>query len=240
MRWLQAGAQFLQAEARIVARSLLDRWFLAALGLFAALLILAAQLQFHSTISVGLEEGYGSDRPLLAGFHDPEISEFGQIRFRWTTERSLIRLPGVGGRSLLLTIQLLAVDQSLAAQAPSSIEIWSNGALLATVPIRPEAGETLSVLVPADTSIRADQTVELRSATFTPAGDRRAISLPITQITATSEGALAWPAWPALISWLGAATLLWLALCRIELPRTTALALLLAATALARDRKSVV
>jgi hypothetical protein len=223
----------LRAEARLNIAALRDWRLLAALALFAALVLLAAQAPLRYTIEVGLEEGYGSDLPMLAQFHDPEFSPFAKANFRWTTGQSLIHLPGVGGRPLQVSVRLLGIDPSLAAQSPQALEIWDNGRLLSVVALRPTAGETLSFLLspPADGS--AGHVVELRSATFTPPGDRRQIGVPVEQVRVASLGGLAAPDWRNLLAWLGAAALLWLALRRLGLGPRFALALLLAAVLLA-------
>ena len=213
--------------------SLRDWRPLAALALFAGLMLAAAQAPLRATIEVGLEEGYGSDRPMVAQFHDPEVSTFAGANFRWTAGQSLIRLPGVGGRPLKLAIRLLPIDPSIAAQSPRSFELWSNGALLSSVAVRPSAGETFTFMLAPAADGSADQVVEIRSATFTPPGDRRAIGLPVEQVRVESLGGPAAPGWRETLSWLAAAALLWLALRRIGLDARTALLLLLAALLLA-------
>ena len=227
------GVQAVRAEIRLLGAAGRDWRLLAALALFAALLLAAAHAPLRSKIEVGLEEGYGSDRPMVAQFHDPEVSTFAQANFRWTAGQSLIRLPGVGGRPLKLAIRLLPLDSSIAAQSPRSFELWANGVLLSSVAVRPTAGETFTFMLAPSTDGSADQVVEIRSATFTPPGDRRAIGLPVEQVRVESLGGLAAPDWRETLSWIGAAALLWLALRRIGLDSRVALALLLAALLLA-------
>src|SRR5689334_25088599 len=134
---LNQGAPALRAEARLLWASLRDWRLAAALGLFLALLLLAAQPPLRYAVDVGTEEGYGSDRPIVADFHDPETSPSTGSTFRWTTERSLIRLPGVGQRPLQLRLRLLSVNPEVAARGPRELEVWAGGSLVGRLPIRP-------------------------------------------------------------------------------------------------------
>lgn len=231
MQALQQGSLSLRAEARRLVADLRDWRLLVSLGLFAALLLIVAQAPLRATIEVGLEEGFGADLPLIANFHASESSEFTHSNFRWTTGQSLIRLPGEGQRPVELSIQLLPISPDLAQQSPKAIELWANGRLLSQVAVRPSAGERLTVLLPPDRS--GDQIVEIRSATFVPNGDRRAIGLPVDQIGFERVGGLALPAWRPTLAWLAAALALWLGLRRTGIPRAAALAILLAGVALA-------
>src|SRR5688500_11837789 len=89
MHLFEPGAQALRAEARLLWASLRDWRLHASLGLFLTLLLLAAQVPLRYALDIGKEEGYLSDRPILADFHDPETSPSTGSTFRWTTERSL-------------------------------------------------------------------------------------------------------------------------------------------------------
>src|SRR4051812_44721333 len=100
MRFLERGGRALAGEAR----GLRDWQLALLLGIFAALLLLAAQAPLRYAINVGQEDGPGSDRPLLDGFYPPERDAHGT--FRWTSARATIRLPGVGQRSLQLTLKV--------------------------------------------------------------------------------------------------------------------------------------
>ena len=196
---------------------------LASLGLFLALLLLAAQAPLHYAIEIGKEEGYGSDRPIVADFHDPETSPSTGSNFRWTTERSLIRLPGVGQRPLQLRLRLLPVNQEVAARGPQAIEVWAGGVLLGRLPIRPTSGGTYHLLVPAPADGSGNQEIELRGVTFTPTGDSRAIGTPVDAALVESRGGPIWPAWGSTLLWLLAAVLLWLGLRRAGLSPNAAL-----------------
>jgi hypothetical protein len=174
--------------------------------------VLAAQAPLSYPIEIGREEGYGSDRPIVADFHDPETSPSTGSNFRWTTERSLIRLPGLGQRPLQLRLRLLPVNQELAARGPQQIEVWAGGQLLGRLPIRPTSGGVYHLVVPAPPDGSGNQEIELRGSTFTPTGDSRAIGTPVDAALIESGGGPAWPAWSSALSWLAAALLLWLGL----------------------------
>jgi hypothetical protein len=193
------------------------------LGLFLALLLLATQAPLHYAIEIGKDEGYGSDRPIVADFHDPETSPSTGSNFRWTTERSLIRLPGVGQRPLQLRLRLLPVNQEVAARGPQAIDVWAGGVLLGRLPMRPTSGGTYRLLVPAPPDGSGNQEIELRGVTFTPTGDSRAIGTPIDAALIESAGGPVWPAWRTTLLWLIAALLLWLGLRRAGLERNAAL-----------------
>jgi hypothetical protein len=203
--------------------SLRDWRLPAALSLFLALLLLAAQAPLHYAIEIGQDEGYGSDRPIVADFHDPETSPSTSSNFRWTTERSLIRLPGVGQRPLQLRLRLLPVNQEVATRGPQVIEVWASGVLLGRLPLRLTSGGNYHLLVPAPPDGSGNQAIELRGATLTPTGDSRAIGTPVDAALIESAGGLVWPAWSTTLLWLVAALLLWLGLRRAGLGPNAAL-----------------
>ncbi len=203
--------------------SLRDLRLLAALGLFSGLLLLAAQAPLHYALEIGKDEGYGSDRPIVADFHDPETSPSTGSNFRWTTDRSLIRLPGLGQRSLQLRLRLLPVNQEVAARGPQVIEVWASGRLLGRLPIRPTSGGIYRLLVPTPPDGSGNQEIELRGSTFTPTGDSRAIGTPIDAALVESAGGPLWPAWGSTLLWLIATMLFWLGLRRAGLGPNSAL-----------------
>jgi hypothetical protein len=195
----------------------------AALGLFLALLLLAAQAPLHYTIEIGKDEGYGSDRPIVADFHDPEISPSTGSNFRWTTQHSLIRLPGVGQRPLQLRLRLLPVSQVVAERGPKEIEVWAGDALVGSLPIRPTSGGIYYLVAPAPPDGSGNQEIELRGTTITPTGDSRAIGTPVDAALVESAGGPVWPAWGSTLLWLIAALLFWLGLRRAGLAPNAAL-----------------
>jgi hypothetical protein len=214
MHALEHGTRALRAEARRQSAALRDRRLWVTLGVFAAILALAAQFPLSYDISIGREEGAGGDRPMIVDFHDPESSELAQDKFRWTTERSSIRLPGFGQRALQATLRLLPVSQEVAEHGPKTIELWVNGTLLAQLPVRPTTGGVYRFVM-APVAGAGDQLIELRSGTFTPSGDARAIGTPVDDLRVESSAGPVLPPWRHDLAWLGAALLFWLALRRI-------------------------
>jgi hypothetical protein len=206
---------------------------LASLGLFLALLLLAAQVPLRYAIEIGKEEGYGSDRPLVADFYDPENSPFTNSNFRWTGERSLIRLPGLGQLAIQVQLRLLPVNPDVAARGPQAIDVWSAGQLIGRLPIRPTSGGSYNLVVPARPDRSGNHEIELRSATFTPSGDPRAIGTPVDAALIESAGGPAWPAWGSTLLWLVAMLLFWLGLRRAGLLQNVALVGLLVGILLA-------
>lgn len=136
---LERGGRALLAEARDALAALRDRRLALALGMLAALLLLAAQAPLSYHIEVGQEDGPGGDLPLVRGFYPPEHDVHGD--FRWTTERAQIRLPGVGSRPLQVTLHIFPISPEVAQRGPREIELWDDGRLLARLPVRP-AGAT--------------------------------------------------------------------------------------------------
>ena len=232
MHAFQRGASALRAEAWRHWAALREPRLWAALAIFAALLVVAAQLPLHYDISIGLEEGYGGDRPMLAGFHEPESSDLAQERFRWTTERSSIRLPGFGERPLQATLRSLPVSQEVAERGPRAVELWANGALLAQLPVRPTTGAVYRFILPPVANA-GDQLIELRSATVTPAGDARAIGTPVDNLLIEAAAGPALPPWQHNLAWLGAGLLFWLAIRRIGFTAVESQRILLVGVALA-------
>ncbi|MGB9751454.1 hypothetical protein [Roseiflexus castenholzii] len=199
------------AEATLLLTTLRDGALWRMLALFALLLTLAAQLPLHYAIDVGREDGIGSDLPLVRGMFPPEEAAVGL--FRWTTERAVVRLPGVGQRSLAATIRVLAVNDEVATRGARELELWSFDQRLALLPVRP-AGAIYHLLIPPPTDWSGDHRIEIRSATVTPTNDRRAVGTPLTTVTVFADAGLALPPWRSILGWLGAGLALWVALRR--------------------------
>jgi hypothetical protein len=228
MSFVSAGGRALLAEAAVALAALRDRRLALLLGLFAMLLLLAAQAPLAYTVDVGVEDGTGSDLPLVAGFHPREQDVQGT--FRWTRDSSYIRLPGMAVRPILLTLRLIAVSAEVAQRGPQEVELWANGARAARLPVRPQGAIYRILLPPAP---GGDQQLELRSATFVPTGDERAIGAGLAAFSVRAPPDPALPAWRSTLLWLGAAALAWLVLRRAGFGPGAALAMLLPLTLLA-------
>ncbi|NTV64518.1 MAG: hypothetical protein HGA65_13405 [Oscillochloris sp.] len=180
------------------------------IGLTSLLLIvlIRAQLPLHYAIDVGYEEGIGSDLPFLQGFNTAEQSSYGS--YRWTDDGATIRFRGVGRRPLALELRFLTVNAEVMAKGPQQIDLYSEGHLLASLPVRATGSHQL-VLVPPTPS--GTLGITLHTATFTPASDPRRLGTPLDAISISplSTGPTA-PDWQAVLGWLGAAALVWMAL----------------------------
>ncbi len=200
------------------------------LALFALLLTLAAQPPLHYAIDVGREDGVGSDLPLVHGMFPVEEAPSGP--FRWTTDRAIVRLPGVGQRPLALTIRVLGVNDEVATRGARELELWSSGQRLAFLPVR-QSGAIYRLLIPPPADLSGDHQLEIRSATITPTGDRRAVGTPLTTVTLAARAGPALPPWRSTFLWIGAALVLWMTLRRAGFGQDVAQAIMIPLMALA-------
>jgi hypothetical protein len=229
MRFLERGGRALAGEVQRLLAELRDRRLMLMLGVFTALLLLAAQVPLRYAIQVGQEDGPGSDLPLLNSFYTTEHDPRGD--FRWTSAHATIQLPGIGQRSLQLTLRAFPVSPEVAERGPHEIEVWDGGQEIVRLPVRP-AGATYRIMLPQPADGSGDHIVELRSATFVPSGDQRAIGAAFDTVYAAAGGP-ALPAWRSTLGWIGVAALAWLALRRAGFGPRPASALLLPGLALA-------
>jgi len=217
MTFLRHAGRALAAEMRLALAALRDPLLALPLALLALVLVLAAQAPLTYRVDVGVEDGPGSDLPLVAGFHPREHDIQGT--FRWTKDVSQIRMPGVGVRPLQVRLQFIAVSPAVAERGPQSIELWANGAPAASLPVRPE-GAVFRLVLPASPS--GDYLLELRSATFVPTGDERAIGAGLASFTVDAPPGPAIPPWRSTVIWLACVLPAWLALRRIGFSSQTA------------------
>jgi hypothetical protein len=201
-------------------RLLRDRALHGLLALFVLLLTLVAQLPQRYVIDVGREDGPGSDLPLVRGMFPVEESPFGV--FRWTTGQSSVRLPGFGQRSLALMLRTLPVNDEVATRGARELELWSSGRQIASLPVR-QSGAIYLVLIPPPADMSGDHQIEIRSATVTPTGDRRAIGTPLTTVIVAVEAGPALPPWRSILGWSVAGLILWITLRQAGFASTGAL-----------------
>jgi hypothetical protein len=214
----------LRHETRAWALALADKRCWALLLLALVLLTLATQAPLHYRINVGQEDRPGADLPLLVRFNTPERDSHG--RFRWTDERSIIFLPGLGRRPVEMRLTVFPIGPQVASIGPQVVELWARGRILTALPVRVEGAIYKVALAPGDL---AAGRVELRSTTFSPPGDPRQLGVPLTAVAidGLGPGFVVPTAWP-LLGWLAAFVLAWLLLRRLGFPPTSALGLLLA------------
>ncbi|MFQ3629999.1 hypothetical protein [Roseiflexus sp.] len=219
----------LSGEEANLRTTLRDGALWRTLALFALLLALVAQLPLHYAIDVGREDGAGSDLPLVRGMFPVEESPYGL--FRWTTAHAMIRLPGIGQRPVVVTLKVLGINDEVATRGARELELWSSGQRLALLPVR-RSGAVYHLLLspPADRS--GDYQIEIRSATITPTGDRRAVGTPLTTVVFSVGTGPALPPWRSTLCWLGAGIVLWVTLRQAGFASDVAQALMLPLLAL--------
>ncbi|WP_322821938.1 hypothetical protein [Chloroflexus sp.] len=199
--------QWLAQEWRALRAPIL--WI--GIGVIIIVATISAQLPHQHVIDVGLEEGVGNaDLPFLRDFNTPEESALGN--FRWTGGNSKIFVPLPGNRPALIELRWLPLSESISAQAPTRIEVWSDQQLIAEVPVS-AVGSRQWLYIPAT----GDDHLYLRlvSDVFQPVQDLRQLGLPLERIViAVVPGGWVWPVLPPLLWWLGATMLGWLILHR--------------------------
>ena len=233
MDLLASGGRALRAECWRALAALRERQLWLALALFAALLLLAQQAPLDYRVDVGLEEGYGSDLPMLTGFFPFELANNETLTLRWTSGQSTIRLPGLGPRPLQITLRLLPVNDDVAQNGPQALAISADGQPLGALEIRPRTGAMYRILVPPAPPGASDHALVLSSPTYTPGGDLRALGTPVDDLRITAPAGPCAPPWLPDATWLGAAVLLWLAIRRAGLRAALAFQLMLPVIGLA-------
>lgn len=207
----------IHAEAALWRRALWQRPFalfllLTLLGIWAV-----AHIPLFITIDVGLEEGYGGDYPLIAAFNTAERDEHGT--YRWTQDGSLIRLPALGSRPVLVRLDMVPMSAEVAAQAPSYVDILVGGEPFTTLPTGID-GRYFHMLVPGERLNGGAFAMQFRSETFTPPDDPRSLGVPLGGVRVTSAHPpngflpIVWPDWRVLLQWLGSLTLFWVIVLR--------------------------
>jgi len=202
------GLAGLRAAVRGELEGLLSPALWAALGALLLCFLLAAQLPLLVAIDAGYEEGVGSDLPFLQRFNTAERDSHGT--YRWTADGAQIVVPGLGARPAAVTLRLFPVGGEILASGPETIDVYAGDNLIGRLPIRLQgSAQTLVAPPPPGGALR----LTLRSATFSPAGDPRRLGTPLDAVTVRALGAPApvAPDWGAVLVWLGAVALGWLA-----------------------------
>jgi len=182
----------------------------AALALLLAVFLLVPQLPLRYGFDVGREEGVGSDLPYLQGFNTAERDELGS--YRWSDDRALIVVPGVGVRELLVRLTWLPTPAAALDASPKGYELLAGDVALGTLPLRPEGGTQL-VVVPAAAVADGALRLRIRTETFTLPGDPRTLGARLSgvELVGMAGGLPRAPDWAATLRWLLAVTLGWLA-----------------------------
>lgn len=77
-------------------------------GVSVALVVLLSQLPFSCSFTMGKSRGPSSDLPFVHNFHRGESSEGGDERWRWSSLGSLVDLPGIGRRGVVVDMQVIS------------------------------------------------------------------------------------------------------------------------------------
>ncbi|MBC8162425.1 MAG: hypothetical protein H7Z42_14540 [Roseiflexaceae bacterium] len=207
-------------------------WLGALLVLLAVTLLLSAQIPLRTSFDVGLEEGYGSDLPMLDGFYPVEpYEQGGSINWRWSTAEASVRLPGSGSRPLLIELRIHSVSEDVYRNGARSFAVWSQGRLIGTFPVIAQGG-TYTFVLPAGQTLSDQQGFQLRSAVFSPPGDSRELGLPVDRVLYELQAGPALPPAASTLGWLLAGLLGWLGLRASGLRERVSFVLLLPAVAL--------
>lgn len=153
------------------------RFGLAALALAVVCVCVAYQVRVGHTVHVGV---LSDDKPYVVGINQPEQTPAG--RYRWTTADSAVALPGLGRGPYRLTLHLAG-----SANPHPSVEVLVNGVRLATLDLT-SGFRDYTVEVPASATAGGDVVVELRSSTFQPPNDKRALGVAVDRVTVTPSG----------------------------------------------------
>jgi len=194
------------------------------LAILAILLTLTAQLPSTYRINIGQEDGPGGDLPLIADFNTAERDVHGT--FRWTAGDSRVRLPGLGQRSIDVTIHTIPINDEMAARGPQSFTIYAGDRNLGSAQIRPQGG-IYHIRIPPPSHIWGEQEIAIRSITLIPTGDVRPLGVNVGAISITSDAGPALPPIGSILGWLGTLVFAWVIVRRIGYQPDTAQYMLL-------------
>lgn len=188
-------------------------WALAPLlkpsfwGLLAVLLVtlfLSAQRPLDYAVAIGREDGHDSDLPFVFGWNVDEKSE--DRLFRWTSDDTHLRLDGLPGTPLNVTLEVLGSAAHPDA-ATGLLEIATPEQRLATLPM---SRRVLHLLTPPV----ADGHLDLRfqAPLWEPPNDPRLLGVQVGALRIATLSAALMPVplvwfWPVLLL-----PLVWLAL----------------------------
>jgi hypothetical protein len=227
------------AETRPDARERLARlggalldWrplLLAALTLLGLLAVF--QLPLAYSFQVGIDRGVGTDRPFLEGFRDAELTTW-EDSWRWSQPTAAVTVPGVGGRPLIVSFEVLSHRQHWQPDAPQPVLSVATGAgAPLAIPLRPQ-GAHYRLYVPAEALRDGRLRLDLATEAWQNPSDVRgemgvAIGRQFTMASAPGAG-LAWPGGGVLAGYPAAMALLYFSARAVGVGRRRALWLLLA------------
>jgi hypothetical protein len=158
--------------------------------LFVSLAVLFLAYQARTPFELDL--GATGDEAYISGFHDPE--QVHGLSFRWSSDRSSIVFPGIGGYApALLRLRLSAYRP--ADVSPPRVTVRANGREIASFLVSGEF-ETYELPIGRDAvGVSGTLRAELRSETFVPhestgSGDQRELGVLVDWASVEFQGNL--------------------------------------------------
>jgi hypothetical protein len=176
-------------------------WLLGLVGLGLLLLALTGGLawSYRSAPPFALDLGTGDDaEPFIDGFHQPEETPGGELTFRWSRASATVLVPAFGRRDAVLTLRLAGAGRD---DAPfPAVAVLAGGQEIAQLATT-TAVQTYTAAVPASLMHGGDALIELRTTTFRPPNDNRALGVLVDAVQLEAVGgAPALPPWRLLLA----------------------------------------
>lgn len=224
------GARAALRLALDALRSLLD-WRPLLLAVLALLGLMAVfQLPLAYSFQIGIDRGFGTDRPFLGGFRDPELTTW-EDSWRWTLPEATVTVPAVGNRPVLVAFEVVSHRQHWQPGASQPVLAVATGAgPPVQIPLRYEVSH-YELYVPA--AALRDGTLRLRLSTEgwqNPADPRGELGVALGRlftVTSAPGAGLSWPGGGVLVAYPAALAVLYFAVRALGFGRDRALLLLL-------------
>lgn len=174
------------------------------MAVLLAALFVSAQRPLDYGVAIGREDGRGSDLPFVSGWNTAEKAA-GRV-FRWTEADSHVRLDGLPGTPLVLTLQVLGAAAHPAATT-GLVELGTAERRLATLPMN---HRVLHLMLPPVHAGHLD--LRLNAPLWEPPDDPRRLGVQIGELRIATLGGGLMPV-PLVFFWsLLLVPLVWLAL----------------------------
>ncbi len=133
--------------------------------------------------SYALEMSGGRELGYIFGMHAVERNE--SFTYRWTSGSSTIRLPGVPGQNMLLTLKFAGPGLDVAPVREASL--WSSKGLLHRFPVQPGLQE-ITLPIPADSVEDGELVLTLRVEPFSTSSDPRRLGMALVSLRLDPAG----------------------------------------------------
>ncbi|NJO07090.1 MAG: hypothetical protein HC876_17120 [Chloroflexaceae bacterium] len=204
---------------------------LVLVGIALVGLLLTTQAPFVYQFQAGKERGRLSDLPSLFNFNTPETGPDWNT-WRWSRGQSAIVVPGVGQRSVVVSMDIVSHRAQWFEDAPPTV-LYVQAGDLAPVPITlRQAGARYHIYVPAEGMRDGELWLELITEGWqNPVDSRENLGVALGNLVevrgiAGSDGFVL-PSGMLLLSWSGCLLLLYFMLRLIYFPRRLAFLTLL-------------